>query len=84
LDHPFSYKQGPVPFLVHGQYLLFTFLYVHHIGVYLSVSLCAYLQEIMKKNRLGLRFIVEELTKEYDATRNLLNNAIPSVRISKR
>jgi DNA-directed RNA polymerase IV subunit 1 len=38
---------------------------------------------MMKKKRLGLGFVVEELTKEYDATRNQLNNEIPSVRISK-
>uniref|UniRef100_A0A0Q3PPN4 DNA-directed RNA polymerase n=1 Tax=Setaria italica TaxID=4555 RepID=A0A0Q3PPN4_SETIT len=41
-------------------------------------------KEMMKKKRLGLGFVVEELTKEYDATRNQLNNAIPSVHISKR
>ncbi|XP_025823410.1 DNA-directed RNA polymerase IV subunit 1 isoform X4 [Panicum hallii] len=40
-------------------------------------------KEMMKKKRLGLGFVVEELTKEYDATRNQLNNEIPSVRISK-
>jgi len=39
---------------------------------------------MMKKKRLGLGFVVEELTEEYDTTRNQLNNAIPSVRISKR
>jgi len=38
----------------------------------------------MKKKRLGLGFVVEELTKEYDTIRNQLNNAIPSVCISKR
>jgi len=41
-------------------------------------------KEMMKKKRLGLGFVVEELTEEYDTTRNQLNNAIPSVRISKR
>ncbi|CAL5069467.1 unnamed protein product [Urochloa decumbens] len=41
-------------------------------------------KEIMKKTRLGLGFVVEELAKEYDITRNQLNNAIPSIRISKR
>jgi len=41
-------------------------------------------KEMMKKKRLGLGFVVEELKEEYDTTRNQLNNAIPSVRISKR
>ncbi|XP_066348973.1 DNA-directed RNA polymerase IV subunit 1-like isoform X2 [Miscanthus floridulus] len=41
-------------------------------------------KEMMKKKRLGLRFVIEELTKEYNATRDQLNNAIPSIRISRR
>ncbi|XP_039826366.1 DNA-directed RNA polymerase IV subunit 1-like isoform X8 [Panicum virgatum] len=41
-------------------------------------------KEMMKKKRLGLGFVVEELTKEYDTIKNQLNNAIPSVCISKR
>ncbi|KAJ1272495.1 hypothetical protein BS78_06G206000 [Paspalum vaginatum] len=41
-------------------------------------------KEIMKKKRLGLGFVVEEITKEYNATRNQLINAIPSVHISRR
>ncbi|XP_020394615.1 DNA dependent RNA polymerase D largest subunit isoform X2 [Zea mays] len=39
---------------------------------------------MMKKKRLGLRFVVDELAKEYDTTRDQLNNAIPSIRISRR
>ncbi|CAL5015352.1 unnamed protein product [Urochloa decumbens] len=41
-------------------------------------------KEIMKKTRLGLGFVVEELANQYDTTRNQLNNAIPSIRISER
>jgi DNA-directed RNA polymerase-4 subunit 1 len=39
---------------------------------------------MMKKKRLGLRFVIEELTKEYNATRDQLKNAIPSICISRR
>jgi len=38
----------------------------------------------MKKKRLVLGFVVEELTKVFDTSKNHLNNAIPSVCISKR
>ncbi|KAF8702518.1 hypothetical protein HU200_032899 [Digitaria exilis] len=41
-------------------------------------------KEMMKMKRLGLGFVVEELTKEYNTTRNMLNNAIPPVCFSKR
>ncbi|XP_062184129.1 DNA-directed RNA polymerase IV subunit 1 isoform X2 [Phragmites australis] len=40
-------------------------------------------QERMKIKRLGLGFVVEELTERYNATRSQLNNVIPSVRIKK-
>ncbi|CAD6262634.1 unnamed protein product [Miscanthus lutarioriparius] len=44
----------------------------------------AFKEEMMKKKRLGLRFVIEELTKEYNVTRDQLNNAIPSICISRR
>lgn len=40
-------------------------------------------QEMMKRKRLRLGFVVEELTEQYNVMRDQLNNAIPSVCILK-
>lgn len=40
-------------------------------------------KEMMKRKRLGLRLLVEDLTEHYNAKRDQLNNVIPKVYISK-
>ncbi|KAI5021955.1 hypothetical protein ZWY2020_058685 [Hordeum vulgare] len=40
-------------------------------------------QEMMTRKRLGLRLVVEELTEQYNAKRDKLNDVIPKVYISK-
>jgi DNA-directed RNA polymerase-4 subunit 1 len=41
------------------------------------------MQEMMKRKKLGLRFVVDELTEQYDSNGYQSSNMFPQVYISK-